>query len=171
MSYVLNYLKSNHQEISSQTLYTYLEALTSVFIINKVYRYDISGKGVLKTLNKYYASDLGIKKIKTNNKELNYSSSLENLVYNELIIKGYEVYIGKTKDGEIDFIATKNNDIKYIQVCLYLNNEETISREFNAFKNIKDNYSKYIISLDKDNLSKDGIIHLNAIKFFLDDNF
>lgn len=168
---VLNYLASEHQEISSQTLYNYLEALCSVFIVNKVYRYDVVGKATLKTLNKYYATDLGIKKIKTNKKETNNSRSLENLVYNELIVRGYLVYVGKTKDGEIDFVAVKNGDVKYIQVALYLTNEETINREFGAFRNIPDAFSRYVISLDKENMSRDGIKHIYAIDFFMNDSF
>ena len=166
---ILNYLKNENQEISSQTLYAYLDALCSVFIINKVYRYDIVGKATLKTLNKYYASDLGIKKIKNSHKEVNFSVALENLVYNELLIKGYDVYVGKLKTGEIDFVAIKNKEIKYIQVSLYLNNEETIEREFGALLNINNNYSKYVISLDKVNYSRDGIEHINIFDFLLKD--
>ncbi len=168
---VLEYLKKVYKEISSETLYNHLEALCGTFIMNKIYRYDIEGKAVLKTLNKYYASDLGVKKIKTNNKEINYSSSLENLVYNDLIIKGYEVYIGKTKKGEIDFVAVKNKDIKYIQVCYNLSSEKTIDREFGAYKDINDNHPKYVISLDKENFSRNGIKHINAIDFLMSDDF
>ncbi len=168
---VLEYLKKENTNLSSQTLYNYLEALCSVFIVNKVYRYDIEGKAVLKTLNKYYVSDLGIKKIKNNNAKTNYSICLENLIYNDLIVKGYKVYIGKTKKGEIDFIALKNKEVKYIQVSLYLENETTLNREFGAFANIQDNYAKYVISLDKEDKSQDGITHLNVIDFLLNDDF
>ncbi len=168
---VLKYLKQEYKEISTETLYNYIEALCSTFMINRVYRYDVHGKEVLKTLNKFYASDLGIKKIKKNNKEINFSVCLENLVYNELIVRGYEVFVGKTKKGEVDFIAAKNKEFKYIQVCLYLNNEETIQREFGAYDCINDNYPKYVISLDKENFSRNGIKHINAIDFFLTDNF
>ncbi|MDO4282884.1 MAG: ATP-binding protein [Clostridia bacterium] len=168
---VLKYLKQEYKEISTETLYNYIEALCSTFMINRVYRYDVHGKEVLKTLNKFYASDLGIKKIKKNNKEINFSTCLENLVYNELIVRGYEVFVGKTRKGEVDFIAIKNKEFKYIQVCLYLNNEETIQREFGAYDCINDNYPKYVISLDKDDFSKNGIKHINAIDFFLSDNF
>lgn len=168
---ILNYLKNEHSEISTQTLYVYLEALCSTFIINKVNRYDIHGKAILKTLNKYYTSDLGIKKIKANDKELNYSISLENLVYNELIAKGYQVYVGKTKKGEVDFVATKQKKIKYIQVTYYLLNNETIEREFGAYKDIEDNYDKYVISMDKLDFSRDGIKHVNIFNFLLDDEF
>lgn len=168
---VLNYLKQEHHEIANDTLYNYLEALCSTFIMNKVYRYDIQGKSVLKTLNKYYASDLGVKKIKTNNKELNYSIALENIVYNDLISKGYEVFIGKTKKGEVDFVATKNKDLKYIQVCYTLSSDETIKREFGAYDSINDSYEKYVISIDEENYSRNGIKHINIFDFLMDENF
>lgn len=171
VSNVLQYLKKEYKEISSETLYSYIDALCSTFIINRVYRYDVHGKSVLKTLNKFYASDLGVRKIKTNNKEINYSICLENLIYNELIAKGYEVYIGKTRKGEVDFIATRDKDFKYIQVCCYLSSEDTINREFSAYDCIKDNYPKYVISMDKMDFSRDGIKHLNVIEFLLSDDF
>ena len=168
---VLNYLKSEHHEIATDTLYNYLEALCSTFIMNKVYRYDIQGKSILKTLNKYYASDLGVKKIKTNNKEVNYSIALENIVYNDLIYKGYEVYIGKTKKGEVDFVAIKNSDLKYIQVCYTLSLQETVDREFGAFSGIDDSYPRYVISLDDENYSRNGINHINIFDFLMNDEF
>ena len=168
---ILNYLKNEHHEIATDTLYSYLEALCSTFIMNKVYRYDIQGKSILKTLNKYYVSDLGVKKIKTSSKEINYSMALESIVYSDLLSKGYEVYIGKTKKGEVDFVATKNKDFKYIQVCYKLVSEETKQREFGAYKGINDSYPKYIISLDDENYSKDGIQHVNIFDFLMNDNF
>lgn len=168
---VLKYLKNEYREVSAETLYNYIEALCSTFIINKVYRYDIHGKSILKTLNKYYVSDLGVKKIKNTNKETNYSICLENLVYNELIFKGYDIYIGKLKDAEVDFVAIKDKKIKYIQVSLYLNSEETINREFGAYKSIQDNYPKYVISLDDVDMSTNGIKHLNVFDFLLNEDF
>ncbi len=168
---VLEYLEKNGTKVATDTLYKYLEALCSTFIINKVYRYDINGKTVLKSLNKFYATDLGVKRIKTNSKELNYSHAFKNIIYNELIKKGYEVFIGKTKEGEIDFIAFKNKEIKYIQACYNLTNEETKNREFNAFKNISDNYPKYVISTNKEDYSQNGIKHINIFDFLMDDNF
>ena len=168
---VVEYLKRENSEISTQTLYSYLEALCSAFIINKVNRYDVHRKSVLKSLNKYYASDLGIKKIKSNQKEINYSNCLENIVYNELISRGYEVYIGKTKKGEVDFVISKQKEIKYIQVTYLLASEETINREFGAYNSIDDNYEKYVISMDKFDFSRDGIKHINIIDFLLSDKF
>lgn len=166
---ILNYLNSNHITMSSQTLYVYLNALCSSFILNKVNRYDIKGKAVLKTLSKFYVEDLAIKKIKSNGSENNYSIALENLVYNELLKRDYEIYVGKTTKGEIDFMAKKNNEQIYIQVSLYLENEITINREFGAFDFINDNNPKYVISLDKINYSRNGIKHVNIFDFLLSD--
>lgn len=167
---VIEFLKKEHHEIANDTLYNYLEALTSTFIMNKVYRYDLHGKSILKTLNKYYANDLGIKQIKTTGDNINYSISLENIVYNDLIGKDYKVYVGKTKKGEIDFVATKNNITKYIQVCYKLEEESTIEREFGAFNEIEGN-NKYVISLDKEDYSKNGIKHINIFDFLMNDDF
>lgn len=168
---VLKYLEENNNKIATDTLYKYLEALCSTFIVNRVYRYDIKGKNVLKSLNKFYATDLGVKKIKTNSKEINYSQAFENVVYNELINKGYEVFVGKTTKGEIDFIASKNKTIKYIQACYDLSNEETRNREFNAFDSIDDNYPKYVISMDEEDYSQKGVKHLNIFEFLLNEDF
>ncbi len=168
---VLDYLERNNSRVSTDTLYKYLDALCSTFIVNRVYRYDISGKGVLKSLNKFYATDLGIKKIKANSKEVNYSQAFENMIYNELINKGYKVYIGKTSKGEIDFMASKNKETKYIQACYDLSNEETRKREFSAFDKIDDTYPKYVISKDYEDYSQKGIKHLNIFDFLMDDDF
>lgn len=170
-SNVLEYLEKNGNKIATDTLYKYLDALCTTFIVNRVYRYDINGKSVLKSLNKFYATDLGVKKIKTNNREINYSQAFENIVYNELINKGYNVYIGKTSKGEIDFIASKSGNIKYIQACYDLSNIDTRNREFNAFNNINDNYPKYVISKDVEDYSQNGIKHLNIFDFLMNDDF
>lgn len=167
---VIEYLKKEYHEIANDTLYNYLEAFSTTFIMNKVYRYDVHGKNILKTLNKYYTNDLGIKQIKTNNEEINYSVSLENIVYNDLIGKDYKVFIGKTKKGEIDFIALKNNKFKYIQVCYDLSDENTRNREFSAFDDIEDS-EKYIITLTKEDYSRDGIKQVNIFDFLMNDNF
>ena len=167
---VIEYLKREYHEIANDTLYNYLEAFSTTFIMNKVYRYDVHGKNILKTLNKYYANDLGIKQIKTNNEEINYSVALENIVYNDLIGKGYKVFIGKTKKGEIDFIASKNNKFKYIQVCFDLSDESTRIRKFSAFDDIDDN-NKYIITLTKKDYSTDDVKQINIFDFLMNDEF
>lgn len=165
---VIKYLENENKKISNETLYNYIDALCKALIIKKVYRYDIAGKSILKTLNKYYATDLGIAQIKNNNPEFQSYIVLENIVYNELIGRNYEVYIGKTKNGEVDFLAKKDGNVKYIQVAYEMQgNDKTIEREFGAYKQVNDNFSKYVISLDKVNLSRDGIVHLNLIDFLL----
>ncbi len=168
--HVIEYLKRKYHEIANDTLYNYLEAFSTTFIMNKVYRYDVHGKNILKTLNKYYANDLGIKQIKTNNEEINYSVALENIVYNDLIGKDYKVFIGKTKKGEIDFIALKNNKFKYIQVCFDLSDENTRIREFSAFDDIDDN-NKYIITLTKKDYSTKDVKQINIFDFLMNDEF
>lgn len=168
---IINFLKNEGREVSTLTIYSYLDALCKALLIRKVYRYDIHGKAVLKTLNKYYVTDLGIAQIKNNKIEIDKSYAIENIVYNELIIKGYDVYTGKTKKGEIDFVATKPNKKIYIQVAFSIPNEDTKIREFGAYNVINDNYPKYVISLDKFTYEYNGIKHVNLIDFLLDDEF
>ena len=168
---IINFLKNESREVSTLTIYSYIEALCKALLIRKVYRYDVHGKAVLKTLNKYYVTDLGIAQIKNNKTEIDKSYAIENIVYNELIIKGYDVFTGKKKKGEIDFVATKPNKKIYIQVAFSIPNEETKKREFGAYDNINDNYPKYVISLDKITYEYNGIKHVNLIDFLLDDEF
>jgi len=165
---VTKFLKNEGKSVSTETLYVYLDALCKALMIKKIYRYDIHGKAILKTLNKYYMTDLGIAQIKNNNFEINKCFAIENVVYNELLERGYEVYIGKLKDGEIDFIATKAGEKLYFQVAYLLEGAKTEAREFGAFKEINDNYPKYVLSLDKADFSQNGIIHKNIIDWLLE---
>ena len=165
---IIKYLKSEGKSISTETLYVYLDALCKALIIKKIYRYDIHGKAILKTLNKYYMTDLGIAQIKNNNFEINKCFAIENVVYNELLERGYDVYIGKTRKGEIDFIATKTDEKAYFQVAYSLENESVIEREFGAYNGIDDDVPKYVLSLDKKDLSRNGIIHKNIIDWLLE---
>ena len=164
-------LEKEYKKVSTETIYSYINALCKAFIIRKVYRYDIHGKSTLKTLNKYYVTDLGIAQIKHYNSEFMNYVILENIVYNELINKGYEVYIGKVKNYEVDFVAKKNSEVKYIQVSYILDDEKTIEREFNVFKYIKDDNSKYLITLDERDFSTEDVKQINVIDFLMDDNF
>lgn len=169
---VINYLKNENHNVSNETIYSYINTMCKALIISKAYRYDVNGKMVLKTLNKYYATDLGIANIQVTKTKFRTYIALENIVYNELLIKGYEVYVGKSKKGEIDFVSKKNGLIKYIQVAYLIGeNEETFNREFNAFNYIEDNYPRYVISLDPIDLSYNGIKHLNLFDFLLNDDF
>ena len=168
---IMNFLKNEGRDVSTLTIYSYLDALCKSLLIRKVYRYDVHGRAVLKTLNKYYVTDLGIAQIKNTSTEFDKSYAIENIVYNELIIKGYDVYIGKTKKGEIDFVATKPNKKIYVQVAYSIPNEDTKKREFGAYDVINDNYPKYVITLDKLTYEYNGIKHVNLIDFLLDENF
>lgn len=164
---VIKFLKSEGKSVSTETLYIYLDALCKALIIKKIYRYDIHRKAILKTLNKYYMTDLGIAQIKNNNFQINKSFAIENVIYNELLQRGYDVYIGKTKEGEIDFIATNTEEKAYFQVAYLLEEPKTEAREFGAYQEINDNYPKYVLSLDKVNFSQNGIIHKNIIDWLL----
>lgn len=166
---VIKFLKSEGKNVFTQTIYMYLDALCKALMIKKIYRYDIHGKAILKTLNKYYMTDLGIAQIKNNDFEINKSFAIENVVYNELLERGYDVYIGKTKNGEIDFIATKTGEKLYYQVTYLLESDKVQEREFGAFKDIDDNYPKYVLSLDRADFSKNGIIHKNIIDWLLEE--
>ena len=165
---VINFLKGEGKSVSAETIYMYLDALCKALMIKKIYRYDIHGKAILKTLNKYYMTDLGIAQIKNNNFEINKSFAIENVVYNELLERGYDVYIGKTKNGEIDFIATNTEEKLYFQVAYSLENDKVQEREFGAFKEIEDNCPKYVLSLDRADFSRDVIIHKNIIDWLLE---
>ena len=164
---IIKYLKSEGKITSTETLYTYLDALCKALIIQKIYRYDIHGKAILKTLNKYYMTDLGIAQIKNNNFEINKCFAIENVVFNELVARGYEVYIGKLNPGEIDFIANKSGERKYFQVAYLLSDNKVEEREFGALRKIEDNYPKYVISLDKTDFSQNGVIHKNIVDWLL----
>jgi predicted AAA+ superfamily ATPase len=157
----------NKLEISKKTIYNYLERMEKAFFISRVKRFNISGKEALKTIEKQYAVDSGLRTINTNS--INYEDTffLENIVYNELIVRGYDVYTGKTYKGEVDFVAIRDGKKVFIQVSYYMINKETIDREFNAFSSIKDASPKIVLSLDQFNLSHDGIIHLNLVDFLL----
>jgi len=168
---IINFLKSEGRDISTQTIYSYLEGLCKALLVSKSYRYDIHGKAILRTLNKYYVTDLGIAQIKNHRKSIDWNYALENIIYNELIIKGYDVYTGKTKKGEIDFVAIKTNKKIYIQVAYTISTPETKAREFGAYDNINDNYPKYVITLDKFEEEINGIHQINLLKFLLDADF
>lgn len=166
---VIKFLKNEGKSVSTETVYLYLDALCRALMMKKIYRYDIHGKTILKTLNKYYMTDLGIAQIKNNNFEINKTFAIENVVYNELLTRRYDVYIGKIRNGEIDFIATRTNEKIYIQVTYLLADEHVIEREFGTLKKIKDNYPKVVLSMDKADFSQDGIVHKNIIDWLLEE--
>lgn len=153
--------------ISSKTVYECLDYAESSMLMRKVSEYDIRGKRILSRKDKYYLTDLGIVQVLNVNKKAQYGAYLENIVYNELIYRGYEVSIGNNNGKEIDFVATKYGKREYYQVCYYLTDENVDEREFGAFRGIDDNYPKYVVSMDELDFSQNGIIHQNIIDWLL----
>ena len=158
----------DNREVSKATLYNYLEYMTKAMLINKADRYDIRGKRILSGKYKYYLTDLGLGQIKNIGKRQQLGAYLENIVYNELISRGYDVKIGNLEKAEIDFIATRFKEKLYIQVAYILADDNVINREFGAYKDIEDNYPKYVLTMDKHDFSQEGIIHKNVIDWLLE---
>lgn len=165
-----NYLKEkDDRNVSKETIYNYLEYMCKGLLVSKVDRYDVRGKRILNGKYKYYLADLGLGRIMNTSKKEQLGAYIENIVYNELVYRGYEVKIGTLENGEIDFIALKDGKKEYYQVCYILgDNDGVINREFGAYKVIDDNYPKYVISTDKFDMSQDGIIHKNIINWLLE---
>ena len=163
------YFESTSRGVSLETLYNYLDYFVRANLISKADRYDIRGKRILTGKYKYYLTDLGFTHILSENKKVQIGAYLENVVYNELIARGYKVNIGHIENGEIDFIATRFEEKIYLQVAYLLDNENVVEREFNAYKNIDDNYPKYVITMDKFDFSQNGIIHKNIIDWLLNE--
>ena len=161
------YQKKNGKAVSRKTVYNYLNKMKKAFLIHAVARYYIAGKEALKNREKFYAVDMGLRTINTNTVNFEDTFFLENIVYNELLSRGYHVFTGKTYKGEVDFVAIKDGKKCFIQVSYLLASKETIQREFGAYKPITDASPKYVMSLDKVDLSRDGIVHLNIIDFLL----
>lgn len=161
------YLCSENIEVSKITIYNYLEYMCRAMLINKAERFDVRGKRILNGKYKYYLTDLGLGHVINNERKKQMGAYIENVVYNELLSRGYDVKVGTLDSGEIDFIATKFNEKIYIQVAYILSDETVIDREFNVYKKIEDNYPKYVLSMDKIDLSQNGIIHKNIIDWLL----
>lgn len=138
-------------------------------IFDTVPRYDIRGKKQLAFEEKIYVCDLGFFRLKKNRVKDEYNYIVETICYNELIARGYKVFIGKTYRGEVDFIAERGQEKCYIQAAYYLTDEHVVEREFGAYRDIADNYPKYVISMDKIPMSRDGIIHKNLIDFLMEE--
>lgn len=163
-----SYFSNNDdRDVSKITLYNYLEYMTKAMLVNKVDRYDVRGKRILNGKYKYYLTDLGLGQIKNVGKKQQLGAYLENIVYNELISRGYDVKIGNLEKTEIDFIATRFKEKIYFQVAYILADDRVEEREFGAFKGIEDNFPKYVLTMDKHDFSRDGIIHKNVINWLL----
>ena len=163
------FANKENREVSKITLYNYLEYMIKAMIINKADRYDVRGKRILNGKYKYYLTDLGFSQIMSIGKRSQLGAYLENIVYNELITRGYDVKVGNLESGEVDFIATRFKEKIYIQVAYILADDSVVEREFGAFKSIDDNYPKYVLTMDKYDFSQNGIIHKNVIDWLLEE--
>lgn len=165
---IMNYYENkNHRSVGQRTVYNYIEKMQKAFLVHPVQKYDIVGKTALQSKQKYYAVDTGFRTIHTNTINFEDTFFLENLVYNELLFQGFTVFTGKTHKGEVDFVAIRNGKKCFIQVSYLMTSQNTIDREFGAFSSITDASPKYVLSLDKIDLSQNGIAHMNIVDFLL----
>lgn len=161
-------LTSNGRNVSVHTVENYLDSLTESYIFNKVSRYDIKGKQYLETGNKYYATDVTMRYAVLGRKELDVGHILENIVYLELLRRGYKVYIGKSGEKEVDFVAVNKEGTIYYQVAYTTRDEKTLERELSSLKSINNHYPKYILTMDLDpEVDYDGIRKMNVIDWLL----
>lgn len=163
-------MTSDGRKIDVKTVEKFLSALTESFILYKANRYNIKGKQYLKTLEKYYVVDIGLRYMLLGNRSTDVGHILENVVYLELVRRGYDVYVGKVDDTEVDFVAMDNNEITYFQVAATVREQATLERELKPLKSIKDNHAKYILTLDEDPQTDfGGIKKINALDWLLGD--
>ena len=146
---ISDYLKSERRTLDNETVYSYLEKLEKAYLIHRCSRYDLRGKEILKTQEKFYLADTALRYSVLGYNADSAAASLENIVYLELCRRGYTVYTGKTSDGEIDFAATRQNEKIYVQVTQEISSEKTEKREYGRLLEIRDNYPKYVLSADE----------------------
>ena len=164
------YFKSENRIVAHDTILNYIKACSEAFLFYKINREDLRGKKILTINEKYYVADHGLRNaVNGNNNDID--QVLENIVCIELLRRGYKVTVGKNAAKEIDFVAVKNSEKIYVQVSYLLTDDNTKEREFGAYKNISDNYPKYVISLDNFNFSRNGIKHMNICDFLLKDEW
>jgi predicted AAA+ superfamily ATPase len=165
---VADYFKSQQRKIDINTVYNYLNALEGAFVLYRVPRYDIKGKEFLKTQEKFYLGDISLLYATMGYKDRQISGILENIVFLELKRRGHHVFIGKLDTREIDFIAEKQGKKIYVQVSYKLDSEDTVAREFNPLLDIKDQFPKFVVTMDdfwKETV--EGVLHLHITDFLL----
>ena len=169
LSKIGNTLTSMGRKTDAKTIEKYIRGLTDSLLVHEVGRYNIKGKEFLSTLSKYYVADLGLRQMILGNRNIDMGHILENVIYLELLRRKGNVYVGQFDKNEIDFVVINSNEIEYYQVALTVLDENTLKRELDAFKNIKDNYPKYLITLDDVmvNTDYDGIKVVNALEWLL----
>ncbi len=169
LSKIGNTLTSMGRKTDAKTIEKYIRGLTDSLLVHEVSRYNIKGKEFLSTLSKYYVADLGLRQMILGNRNIDMGHILENIIYLELLRRKGNVYVGQFDKNEIDFVVINSNEIEYYQIALTVLDENTLKRELDAFKNIKDNYPKYLITLDDVmvNTDYDGIKVVNALEWLL----
>lgn len=164
---ISDFLKSQGRKLSTETVYNYIDALEGAFLIYKASRFDIKGKRILETQEKYYLADLGLRHAVIGYRDNDIAGVLENVVYLELLRRGYSIYIGKQDVAEVDFVANYRDDRLYVQVC-YVLTEQNTDREFGSLEAISDNYEKVVLSMDSLlSINRGGIRQKNLIDFLL----
>lgn len=146
---IADYLKSERRSLDNETVYSYLDKLEKAYLLHRCSRYDLQGKEILKTQEKFYLADVALRYSVLGYNADSVASSLENIVYLELCRRGYTVHVGKTSDGEIDFAAVRQNEKIYVQVTQEINSEKTEKREYNRLLEIPDNYPKFVLTTDE----------------------
>ena len=166
------YLKSERRSLDNETIYSYLDKLESAYLLHRCSRYDLRGKAILKTQEKFYLADVALRYSVLGYNEDSVAASLENVVYLELLRRGYEVYIGKTPDGEVDFVATRQGEKLYVQVMQEITSEKTEKREYERLLEIHDNYPKYVLlTNDFAGGNHEGIQTMHVADFLLSDAY
>lgn len=169
---ISDYLKAERRSLDNETVYSYLEKLEKAYLLYRCSRYDLYGKEILKTQEKFYLADTSLRYSVLGYQDDTAAGSLENVVYLELCRRGYTVYIGKTGDGEVDFVAVRQNEKIYVQVTQRIDSEKTEKREYERLLEIRDNYPKYVLRTGEfsgDNY--EGIITMHVADFLLSDAY
>lgn len=162
------FLKSEHRTVAPDTILNYIKYCCDAYLFYQVKRENLQGKQILSTNEKYYIADHGIREAVFGGNMRDINLVLENIVYMELLRRGYKVTVGKIDTKEIDFICDKQGEKLYVQVTYLLASEETILREFGAYDNVRDNFPKYVVSMDEFDMSRNGIKHRNIRDFLLE---
>lgn len=169
---ISDYLKAEKRSLDNETVYSYLEKLEKAYLLHRCSRYDLQGKELLKTQEKFYLADTSLRYSVLGYNDDTVASSLENVVYLELCRRGYTVHIGKTNDGEVDFVASRQNEKLYVQVTQRIDAEKTEKREYERLLEIRDNYPKYVLRTDEfAGGNYEGIITMHVADFLLSDRY
>lgn len=156
---LVKYFKSEQRVVSAETVLNYIKYCAEAYLLYQVKRQDLQGKQILSTNEKYYIADHGIREAVYGGNMRDINLVLENIVYLELLRRGYQVTVGKAGDKEVDFVCSKQDQKLYVQITYLLASEDTVQREFGAFDGIRDNFPKYVVSMDEIDRSRDGIKH------------